>query len=139
MTEQLLEPITFLALFLRLLLGILFFFQGYDKVFKIGLKGVINTVGPSYRNRGLPDFSISIVSFLTSWIELTCGLLLIAGLFKYIAIYLLGLDLLIVVFGMSLLEPVWDMKLVFPRLVLYIILLLLPCEKDIFTMDNLLF
>ena len=41
--EKLLECINneaVLSLLLRLVLGILFIFQGYDKVFRVGMKGV---------------------------------------------------------------------------------------------------
>ncbi len=139
MIENYIEPASFLYLFLRISTGVVFFIQGYDKVFKIGINEIIKTVGPSYKSKGFPDFSIKITSFLTSWLELTGGLLLILGFLKYTAIYLLGIDVLIVIIGMSILDPVWDMKLVFPRLILLVLLLLLPAEKDILSLDILFF
>ncbi|MBL0097264.1 MAG: DoxX family protein [Bacteroidetes bacterium] len=139
MIENLIDPLVFLSFFIRVVAGILFFFQGYDKVFHIGIQGVINTVGPSYRAKGFPAFSVKLISYLTSWIELVGGLLLIVGFLTYPAIYILGIDLIIVIFGMSILEPVWDMKLVFPRLVLLSVLLLLPEGVDLISLDHLLF
>lgn len=139
MTETLIDPTSFLSFFIRISAGILFFFQGYDKIFKIGIRGVIETIGPSYRSKGFPEFSISLISFLTSWIELVGGLLLIIGLMKYPAIYLLCFDLLIVITGMSILDPVWDMKLVLPRLICLVVLLLLPSGSDVFSLDRLIF
>ena len=139
MIENLIDPLVFLSFFIRVVAGILFFFQGYDKVFHIGIQGVINTVGPSYRAKGFPAVSVKLISYLTSWIELVGGLLLIVGFLTYPAIYILGIDLIIVIFGMSILEPVWDMKLVFPRLVLLSVLLLLPEGADLLSLDHLLF
>ena len=68
MIENLIDPLVFLSFFIRVVAGILFFFQGYDKVFHIGIQGVINTVGPSYRAKGFPAFSVKLISYFTSWI-----------------------------------------------------------------------
>jgi uncharacterized membrane protein YphA (DoxX/SURF4 family) len=51
---------------LRLFIGFLFFFQGYDKVFKMGLKTVFETLAAAYRNLGFNDSIIKIIVFTTS-------------------------------------------------------------------------
>lgn len=133
------EPIAFVSLLTRLIVGFLFFIQGYDKIFKVGKNEVIATIEPSFKKIGLPTIFTKTFLFLTSWIELIAGGLLILGLFKYISIYLLGVDLLLVVIGMSLITPVLDLKHIFPRLILLFLLLLLPAEADIISLDNFIF
>lgn len=136
--ETVISPMAFLLLLLRLMAGILFFFQGYDKVFKLGLKNVHNTVAPSYREIKMPEFMIRLMVFFTSYAELIGGFLLLTGLFRLPAIYLLGIDLLVAAAGMSLVNPVWDSKHIFIRLVLIASLLLLPLDTDVFCLDAIL-
>lgn len=111
------------VLAVRLLAGAVFFFQGYDKLFKIGVRGVADTIGPSYRKAGLPGFFIFFMAGFTSVVECLGGFLLFVGFFHEYALYLLLADLILVSLGMSLLDPVWDMKLVFPRLIMVVFLL----------------
>jgi putative oxidoreductase len=132
------EPIAFVSLLTRLIVGFLFFIQGYDKIFKVGKNEVIAAIEPSFQKIGLPTIFTKVFLFLTSWIEFIAGGFLILGLFKYLSIYLLGIDLLFVVIGMSLITPVLDLKHIFPRLVLLLLLLLLPAEADILSLDFLL-
>ena len=80
----------------RIFVGILFFFQGYDKIFNIGMKQLRQTMSANLGNHKLPDSFIGVVAISTSWIELLGGFLLIIGFFKYFALYLLCIDLLIV-------------------------------------------
>src|SRR5689334_8573111 len=101
--QNLIQPETIASLLARLLLGILFLFQGYDKVFVVKMRTVIETIEPSYRKIKLPGFMISLVAYFTSYVELLGGLFLIVGIFKYTSLYLLGADLIIVSIGMSLL------------------------------------
>jgi len=46
-----------------------------------------------------------------------------------------GIDLLIVAFGFSMLNPVWDLRDIFPRLLLVVILLVMPAEWDVVSVD----
>ncbi|MBL7923722.1 MAG: DoxX family membrane protein [Bacteroidia bacterium] len=139
MIQNWIDPVEFASFLVRVLAGLLFFFQGYDKVFRIGIQGVTEAIGPSYKRAGLPDFVVAMISFLTSWIEFLGGFCLILGLFKYTMVYLLGIDLLIVAAGMSMIDPVWDLKLLFPRVILLLFLLLMPAESDILSLDHLIF
>ena len=127
-----------LTFILRVILGILFFFQGYDKVFKLGISGVRSFFREEMRGKNIPDGLLGFSAYLTSYIELIGGALLIVGLFKTWALYLLGLDLIIVCGAFSLLKPMWDMQLLFPRLLLLAMLLYLPCEWDLISLDQLL-
>jgi putative oxidoreductase len=129
------QPESIAVLYMRLLLGMLFIFQGYDKIFRIKIKGVIQTIEPYYRQIKIPRFLIVAIAYLTSYIEFIGGILLFLGLFKYISLYVLGLDLLIVSLGMSLMDPVWKMDIVMPRFILLIILLLIPSTYDIYSIQ----
>jgi putative oxidoreductase len=137
-TTQFLAPESVAPLLTRVLLGILFFMQGYDKIFKIGIANVIETIRPAYRKMKLPDFMIAFSAYFTSFVEFACGLFLIVGLLKYVSLYLLGLDLIIVSFGMSAINSVWNMELVFPRFLLLLFLLIYPAEYDVIMLQNLL-
>lgn len=112
-------------LLLRIFAGILFFFQGYDKVFRIGLKGVTDTFMADASRYRIPRGLVSLLTWYTSLAELIGGLLLMAGLFTFPALCALGLDLVLVALAFSFIEPMWDMKHVFPRLLLLVALMLL--------------
>ncbi len=137
--ELFLSPEAYAGLLVRIFTGVLFFMQGYDKVVKVGSRDVFTALAPSYRQAGLPDGLLKLVVFITSWIELLGGLLLIIGLFKYLALYALGIDLLIVAIGLSLVNPVWDMQHVFPRLLLILFLLVFPKALDTLSLDHFIF
>lgn len=137
--EWLEEHQTALAvLVMRLFLGILFVIQGYDKVFSIG----VGKVAESFRfelKKGFPPFIYSFTAFFSSWVELLGGLLLLLGLFKPVVAVLLGIDLLMVAVAMSLMNPVWDMRAVFPRLLLLLVIMLAGMRSDVFSLDYLIF
>ena len=139
MIHSWITPEAVAVLLIRVFTGILFFFQGYDKVFRLGLKEVFITVAPSYRKAGMSDSVIRMFTGLTAWIELVAGFLLIVGFLKYVALYALGADLLIVALGMSLLNPMWDLQHVFPRLLLILFLLIFPGTLDIIALDHFIF
>lgn len=138
MIQHVIPPDHFIQLILRIIAGVLFFFQGYDKVFKMGISQVITTITPSYQRAGFPMWAIRGVAFLTSWVEFIAGALLVLGLFRYEAAYLLCIDLLIVSVGMSIIDPVWDARLVSVRLFLLALFLVLPSHYDWFSLDALL-
>lgn len=129
---------TILPLFLRLILGILFFFQGYDKVVRIGMKGVASTFKEELGEIRLPKALLVSSAWFTSYVELIGGLLLILGLFKIPVLCILGLDVILVTAAFSLISPMWDMKYVFPRIFLLIFLFLLSDQPDLLSFDNLI-
>ncbi|MBK7964314.1 MAG: hypothetical protein IPK10_02665 [Bacteroidetes bacterium] len=49
MLTPFIEPIAFVSLLTRLIVGFLFFIQGYDKIFKVGKNEVIATIEPSFQ------------------------------------------------------------------------------------------
>ena len=137
MIENYIPPMDAASFIARVFLGILFFVQGYDKIFKLKISGVVETIRPAYRKLKLPDGVITFTAYFTSIVEFVGGLLLIIGLFRYEAYYLLGLDLLIVCLGMSLVNALWDMQYVLPRLILLLFLLMLPVCYDHYALDTL--
>ncbi len=122
----------------RVFAGILFFFQGYDKLFKIKMPGVIDTFMADAYRRNISRSFVSLIAYYTSIVEFVGGILLVLGLLSNYALYALGIDLLLVCFAFSFIEPMWDMKHVFPRFLLIILLLLLPLEQNILSLDYLI-
>ncbi|MDQ3110606.1 MAG: DoxX family protein [Bacteroidota bacterium] len=124
-------------LFMRIILGILFLMQGYDKVFGLGLKKTEEGIEFAMRGKKLPGSIIKTVTVISSFVELFGGIMLIAGFMIYPALVCLGIDLVVVVFAMSLRESLWDMRFVWPRLILLLAILLLPSAYDRFSFDHL--
>src|SRR3954469_11379179 len=116
--------------FTRVLLGIIFFMQGFGKVFTFTVPKVYNMFFKDLETTFLPKWLIWATAYYTSYAELIGGLLLIIGLFRKYALYLLAIDLLVVSFGHGLMEPIWDLSHVMPRAVLLITLLLVPQKWD---------
>jgi uncharacterized membrane protein YphA (DoxX/SURF4 family) len=125
------------VLLVRIFLGTTFFLQGYDKVFRIGVKQVIETIHTPLADKGIPNIFSILGAYFTSYTELTCGTLLIIGFLKYYCLYLLGIDVLFAAFAFGIVEPMWDMKHIFPRFVLLIFLFLVPSQWDIVSVDHL--
>jgi uncharacterized membrane protein YphA (DoxX/SURF4 family) len=123
------------VLLVRVFLGLLFLCQGYDKVFRVKVKNVIENIHTPMAQHGVPEIFSVIGAYFTSYIELICGATLILGFCTYWSLYLLGFDLLFVAFAFSIVEPMWDMKHIFPRLILLVILLILPSQWDVISVD----
>ena len=102
-------------LFIRALLGIIFLMQGFGKVFSIGVGNLYGMFFKDFEKTFLPGWIVWFTAYYTSYIEMVCGFLLIIGLFRKYAMYLLAIDLLIVSYGHGLLEPIWDLQHVIPR------------------------
>lgn len=132
-----LEP--FLPFMLRVILGLLFFFQAYDILFRIGLKTTLNAVFQGTRNKKIPDGFTRFSVVLSSLISLFGGLLLILGLFREAAMILLGINLIMTALGFGYLNGLWDMRHFFPRLAILVLLMLMPNTTDTWCLDALLF
>jgi putative oxidoreductase len=120
----------------RVFLGVLFFLQGYDKVFRIGLQKVAQAFETELAHANLPSFIIIPAAYFTSYTELLGGFFLIAGFAKYYALYALGIDLVMVAVAMGLINPLWKMDFVFPRLALLLFLLCMPPAAEFFSLDH---
>jgi putative oxidoreductase len=122
----------------RISLGVIFLFQAYDKIFTVGLKDFTDTVIQGMRRSKIPDTFIRVSSFISSYIELVGGLLLILGLFLPIIYLIMSLNLIMVILSFSYMQPLWDMKHVFPRMAMLVFLMLMPLEADIYSLVSLL-
>lgn len=123
----------------RITLGLLFFFQGYDKIVRMGLANVYLEVSEGTSKKGIPKWFSRVSVFASSYIELTGGFLLVFGLFTLPALFVLAIHLVAVVAAFGYLQGIWDMKHVFPRLALILFLLLLPAEWNRWALDGFLF
>ena len=130
---------TALVFLLRVILGLLFFFQGYDKVFKVKIAGVIEFFTQESRNVKIQPILLKISAYYTTYIEFLCGGLLILGLFTKYSLYLLGIDMILVVGAFSLIKPMWDMNILFPRLILLSVLLLLPEKWNVISLEHIIY
>ena len=122
----------------RVFLGMLFFFQGYDAVFRIKIPAVIESIRYPLASHGIPLPMITLGAYYTSFIELVGGGLLILGFLKYYVLYLLGFNLLLASYAMGVSRPLWDMQFIFPRLLLLLFLLLAPSHWDMISADYLI-
>lgn len=125
-----------LILSLRCIAGFLFFFQAYDKLFRIGTKNVVQQFQPSMPS--VPGSLLYIGILLSGIAELTGSVLLLTGILTPYAILLLMLNLTVVALSFSLIRPMWDMQYYFPRLAINVALALLPAEWDIYALGRLL-
>lgn len=111
----------FLPFLLRVILGSMFFFQAYDKIFRVGLKNNYLAYENDCQKYKVPIWFMKISVVTSSYIELIGGLLLIFGLFRSLALFLLGINLIMVSIGLGYMQGLWDTRHVFPRLVLFIL------------------
>src|SRR4051812_45466987 len=111
-TEEIHRAIAILLL--RTVAGSLFFFQGYDKIFNVKIINVIRTFNNPSGKFQLPNFYLKPAITIASIIEMICGAMLIVGLYKSIALYLIAFDLIVVGFIFSVIKPMWDLQFYFP-------------------------
>ena len=125
------------VLLVRLLCGILFFAQAYEKIFKVKLKNVVDAFGIHFEQRHVSKPIFTYAIYLSSYAELVAGALLILGLFRSVALYILAGDLLMIGLSFSFIKPMWDMQFYMPRIIFVVLLLLLPADWDAWCMDSL--
>jgi putative oxidoreductase len=128
----------FAELFLRIILGIVFTLQGFDKIFVVGIGKVSETFKEEFRQKSLPGFIFPLTAVYSSLIEFCGGILILLGLFKMYAVIFLCLDLALVTVAFSLLDPGGNLKMIFPRIVLMIFLLMMPADIEYWTLDSFL-
>jgi uncharacterized membrane protein YphA (DoxX/SURF4 family) len=126
-------------LLLRTVTGILFFFQGYDKLINVKTVNVVRTFSPVMSGIRLPVSILTPLVAISSMIELVGGALLFLGLFKTIALYSLAGDMIFVAFAFSSFKAMWDMQYYFPRMLFLVLLLFAPPASDIFSLDMCFF
>lgn len=123
------------VLLARVFLGLLLFFQGYDAVFKVKVNKIIATYQSTFAQHGIPEILTRCGVWFTSYSELFCGLLLVFGLFQYLSLYIIVINLLLASIAFGINTAMWDTTHVFTRLVLVIFLLLIPQAWSLFSLD----
>ena len=125
------------VLFIRLLLGVILFMQGYGKIFTFGLESVQGFFTP-YKEM-LPSFLVDLTFYFTTFGEFIFGITIALGLFRNVSYLSVALILILVSFGHGLQDVIWDMQHVIYRAALLIPLFFISVDKDKFALDNLLF
>jgi putative oxidoreductase len=125
-------------LLVRTFAGILFLFQGYDKLFRIKMHDVIEVFKTDAESYHVPRPLLNLLAYYTSIAEFFGGILLLSGLFINYALYAIGLDIILVCAAFTYMTPMWNMKYVFPRFILVITLLMVPTEWHYYSLDRIL-
>lgn len=119
----------------RIFLGILFFFQGYDTIVRMGIKNYIENLALPNTEKAISKSLIVAGVWIIAIIQLIGGIFLIIGFVKYYFLYLLGIDLIIASIAFRFIKPMRDMQFAFPNLVILIFLLIVPSHWDVLSVD----
>lgn len=120
----------------RLVVGLIFFMAGVDKVFRLGPLEHARQYFLPYQETFLPVWSLWLTGTLIPFVELVGGALLIVGWRIRWACIALGAVLVTVTFGHLLAQPLYPFhEHVFPRLVLIVFVLVVPEAADRFSVD----
>ncbi len=123
-------------LFARLVLGLIFFMAGFDKVFHLTPGGHVRRWFLPYQDTFLPTWSLWAAGLAIPFVELLAGALLVAGWRIREALIALGGVLVLVTFGHLLKEPLYPFhEHVIPRLALLLFVLAMPPAEDRFSVD----
>ena len=125
------------VLLMRTVTGILFFFQAYDKIFKVKIANVVKTFSIPFSIFHLSPAILTFTITVSSYIELAGGAFLFFGLFKNISLYFLAADMVFVAFTFSMVKAMWDMQYFFPRMILVVLLLFTLHYNDMYSLDFL--
>jgi putative oxidoreductase len=118
-------------LFARLVLGLIFFMAGFDKVFHMTPAGHVRKWFLPYQDTFLPTWSLWAVGLMIPFVALLGGAFLLAGWRTRTALVALGCVLVVVTFGHLLKEPLYPFhEHVIPRLGLLLFLLVMPAADD---------
>jgi|SRR6185436_11591650 len=128
-----------LAVFvLRSVTGILFLFQGYDRAFNMKAAEIVSAFQTDFVKKIMPHALLRFSVHLSAYIELICGLMLLVGFQRDIALYVLAAEMIFVTIAFCLIQPMWDMQFFLPRFIFVIALLLLPSSWDFYSLDHVL-
>jgi uncharacterized membrane protein YphA (DoxX/SURF4 family) len=117
------------VLFLRVFLGVLFFFQGYAKIFWFKIDGLYASAFQPLEAK-LPTWLLWATAYATSIIELVCGLMVIFGFWRNRALFALAGVVIVATIGHGIESGIVDLQHLFPRAILIALLLILPDEWD---------
>ncbi len=125
-------------LFVRLLLGLIFFMAGVWKVFDLGpIEHARQFFISGYADSFLPSWSLWIAGVTIPLVELVAGAMLLVGLRVRLALLALAGVLVVVTFGHLLAEPLYAFHThVLPRALMVLMLLWAPRAADVATLDR---
>ena len=132
------ENLDIVTLMLRLVTGSLFFFQGYDKIFRIKISNVVRTFDDPMNPTIWPKSLLKPLITISSYAELIGGLFLFIGLLKFPTLSILSVDLLFVAISFSSIKAMWDMQHYFPRFIFVLMLWAIPFSVDVYSVDRLI-
>lgn len=132
------ENLDIITLMLRLVTGSLFFFQGYDKIFKVKIVNVVRTFDDPMNPSIWPKPLLKPLITISSYAELIGGLFLFLGLLKLPILAILSVDLLFVAISFSSIKAMWDMQHYFPRFIFILMLWAIPFSVDVYSVDALI-
>jgi uncharacterized membrane protein YphA (DoxX/SURF4 family) len=129
-----------LALFSRVLAGLLFGMAGYYKVFIQGPAGhAAQWFTVPYANNWMPHWLLLATGVTVPFVELIAGWLLVIGLLRRPAAIALGFVLVLVTYGHALKEPLFNVNShIIPRFLLLIPTWIFAVEADPFSLDGLI-
>ncbi len=125
------------SLLVRVFTGFLFLFQGYDKLFKIGIKECLRTFKNDSERLNVPNSLLWLVLGFTSFVEFVGGVFLIFGFLYTYTLVFLGIDLIIVAVAFGMVQPMWDTKHAFPRFLLIVLNMFVLIQFNKYTLDKL--
>lgn len=126
--------------FSRAILGLIFLMAGVYKCFQMTPLGHARRffVEP-YTGTFLPVWSLWLTGTIVPVVELIAGAMVLIGFRTRPALLALGGVLVLVTFGHLLKEPLYEFHThVIPRLALLIVVLLLPPDEDVISVDGFL-
>lgn len=125
-------------LFVRLLLGLIFFMVGIWKVFDLGpVEHARQFFVNDYADSFLPTWLLWIAGLTTPVVELVAGAMLLVGLRVRAALLALAGVLVMVTFGHLLAAPLYAFNThVVPRALMIFVLLWAPRGADVATLDR---
>jgi putative oxidoreductase len=133
-----LEGLSWAVFFARWVLGLIFFMAGWWKTFDLGpLEHARRLFVEPYAATWIPAWMLWGLGAVIPPVELVAGALVCLGLRLRAAQIALGAILILVTYGHLLLEPLFDTTHhIFPRLVLLLVTLAVPREKDLLSVDG---
>lgn len=132
-----LDGLGWAVFFARWVLGLIFFMAGWWKTFDLGpLEHARRLFVEPYADTWIPAFLLWSLGAVIPVVELVAGALVCLGLRLREAQIALGGILIVVTYGHLLREALFDTTHhIFPRLVLLVITLAIPREKDLLSVD----
>jgi len=123
---------------IRVLTGAIFIIQANDRFKNIQTDSIYDFFRSNFEKLKIPRTLAEIFIHAVNVIELCCGILLMAGLYRNWVLLILLAEMCVISVFFTLIQPMWDMKYLWPRLVLVLFQLLIPDSWSIFSLDNII-